>query len=419
MKILMVTNTYAPHVGGVARSVASFSEEYRRRGHQVLVVAPKFRGSAGVEVDVVRSGAIKNFNGSEFSVVLPPRLRLTVAMDAFAPDVVHSHHPFLLGTTAARLARSRAVPLVFTHHTLYERYTHYVPGDSDAMRRLAVRVATRYANRCDAVFAPSESLLSILRQRGVTTPATVVPTGICLEDFATGDRAAFRRRHDLPQDAIVAGHVGRLAEEKNLAFLARALAAFLAATPRAYALVVGDGPSREEMRSLLMAAGVAERVRFAGTLSAAALVDAYHAIDVFAFSSLSETQGMVLAEAMASGVPVVALDAPNVREIVCDNVNGRLVDTSDERHFADALSWIANLPPVARDCMTKAARDAAQPFSLQRSTDLSLATYAKLIAEKAPRVFGTATNYRRRFAAHAFSRKYPANPATARLRELP
>lgn len=214
MNILILTNTFTPHVGGVARSVAAFAEEYRKRGHRVLIVAPEFPGMPREEVDVVRVAAIRNFNASDFSVALPPLAGLGERLDDFRPDIVHSQHPFLLGMTALRIARYRQLPLVFTHHTLYEQYTHYVPADSPAMKRFAIDLATRYANLCDHVFAPSESIRKLLLKRGVTRPVTVVPTGVCPEHFAQGDGAGVRERMGIPASAFVVGHLGRLAPER-------------------------------------------------------------------------------------------------------------------------------------------------------------------------------------------------------------
>jgi glycosyltransferase involved in cell wall biosynthesis len=380
MNVLMVTNTFAPHVGGVAHSVANFAEEYRRRGHRVLVVAPMFNGAARQEADVIRIGALQNFNGTDFSVVFPPRMVLARTVDAFRPDVIHSHHPFLLGATAARLARSRRLPLVFTHHTLYERYTHYLPGDSAVLRRFAVRLSTRYANRSTGVFAPSRSVVEILRKRQVTAPILVVPTGVRIADFLRGNGIGVRSALGIPDDAVVVGHVGRLAEEKNLGFLTRATAAFLSSVPRAYSLIVGEGPSRDAMRTAFRIARVDDRVRFAGTLRSSHLVDAYHAMDVFAFASVSETQGLVLAEAMASGVPVVALDAPGSREIVQDGVNGRLLRTAGEAAFAHALAWVATQSARKAESLRAAARATANSFSLELMADRALTAYQGLVA---------------------------------------
>ncbi len=384
MNIVMMTNTYLPIVGGVAHSVATFAEDYRARGHRVLVVAPQTGNEPPDEVDVVRVPAIQHFNGSDFAAPLPAPGRLTEALDAFRPDLVHAHHPYLLGMTALRVARSRELPLVFTHHTRYELYTHYVPADSPAFRRFVIELATRYANLCDEVFAPSESIAHLLRERGVRSPIEVVPTGVDVPALAQGDGAAFRARLGIPPDAFVVGHLGRLAPEKNLEFLTEAVACFLRQNPRAVFLLVGLGPSEPAVRRILTAAGVLDRFHHAGVLRGRAVADAYHAMDVFAFASRSETQGMVLAEAMAAGVPVVGLDAPGVREVVRDRVNGRLLVEQTVNAFCGALHWLAGLPAEARARLHEGARATAREFSRDRCAERALAAYQRLRAAHRP-----------------------------------
>ncbi len=381
MNILIVTNTFTPHVGGVARSVEAFTAEYRRRGHRVLVLAPEFPDMEEDATDVIRIPAIQNFNASDFSVVLPLHPSLSEEVDDFNPDVVHSQHPFLLGSTAVRLARHRKLPLVFTHHTLYEQYTHYVPGDSPALKRFTIELATRYANLCDQVFAPSESIRDIIRERGVEKPIEVVPTGVQPERFARGDRTFFRAAHDIPDDAFVVGHLGRLAPEKNLEFLARAVLRFLADHRDAMFLVVGAGPSENAIRKLFSEAGLADRLRIAGVLEKQALANALHAMDVFAFASHSETQGMVLTEAMAAGLPVIALDASGVREVVRDRNNGRLLRDETPQSFAAALQWAQALAPEHFEELKRGALATAHDFSLSRSADSALACYESLVSE--------------------------------------
>lgn len=375
MNILIVTNTFAPHVGGVARSVEAFTEAYRALGHQVLVVAPAFPGMAPDEVDVLRVPAIQEFNASDFSVVLPVHPPLSEALDAFQPDIVHSQHPFLLGSTAVRIARSRGLPLIFTHHTLYEQYTHYVPGDSPALKRFTIELATCYANLCDHVFAPSESIRTLLLERGVNTPVEAIPTGVRLERFACGDGEAFRRDQGIPQDAFVVGHMGRLAPEKNLEFLTRAVARFAGEAPDAHFLVVGDGPSRQAIMRLFAREGLDTRLHFAGVLEGRPLADALHAMDVFAFASKSETQGMVLTEAMAAGLPVIALDACGVREVVQDRRNGRLLREETPATLASALQWTAALGEHAFRELGQAALATAENFSMPVSARKALACY--------------------------------------------
>ncbi len=378
MNILILTNTYTPHVGGVARSVAAFAAEYRRRGHRVLIVAPEFPDMPGHETDVIRVPAIQKFNASDFSVALPLAAQMNDAIDAFQPDIVHAQHPFLLGMTAVRIARRRELPLVFTHHTLYEQYTHYVPGDSPTMKRFAIELGTRYANLSDQVFAPSESIRALLLERGVDTPIAVVPTGVHLESFASGDGAAVRRQLGIAAEAFVVGHLGRLAPEKNLEFLTRAVAEVVAGDARTHFLVIGTGPSEKTIRERFARAGLSTRLHILGLLQGRQLADALHAMDVFAFASLSETQGMVLTEAMAAGLPVVALDAPGAREVVDDGSNGRLLRAAAPAAFAAGLRWVAAQGPDVRSALRQAALDTAAAFSMPRCADRALACYAAL-----------------------------------------
>ncbi len=379
MRILMVTNTFAPHVGGVARSVTAFTHEYRRRRHDVLVIAPEFSGAPAQEEGVLRVRALQNFNGSDFSVVLKPTGRLRRVVETFAPDLIHSHHPFLLGSTALRLARSLRVPLAFTHHTMYERYTHYVPGDSPALKRFVERLSTNYANLCAHVFAPSASTSTTLRERQVDVPIEVLPTGVRLGDYDCGNGAGLRSALGVPDKAFVVGYVGRLAEEKNLPFLARAFVRFLQQQPQACALIVGDGALRNGLQQAFGEAGLQERVRFTGMLQGALLVSAYKAMDVFAFASQTETQGMVLVEAMAAGVPVVALDASGAREVVVDGTNGRLLVAADENAFCDGIQSVrANIPTLRPGALRT-----AQDWALERCADRALARYEQLLAQPA------------------------------------
>jgi glycosyltransferase involved in cell wall biosynthesis len=385
MRIVMFTNTYLPHVGGVARSVSTYEEEFRRRGHDVRIVAPEFEGAQDSSESVLRMPAIQNFNGSDFSVRIPQPGMLADFVDSIRPDLLHTHHPFLLGDAALRLAWSRRLPLVFTYHTMYEQYTHYVPLDSDAIKRFVIQMSTEYCNLCDHVIAPSESVAKVLADRGVAVPISSIPTGINLELYGSGNGQAFRQKFGIDPRAIVVGHVGRLAAEKNLDYLAEGVGHFLAMQTDALFLIVGQGDAADSMRRILDGHAKPHRVIAAGQQTGHDLADAYAAMDVFAFSSKSETQGMVLAEAMAAGVPAVALDAPGAREIVNDS-NGRLLN-------ADATpdDFAAALVEMTRDAarleqLRAQARRTAREFSLETCADRLLRVYEELVRKSSPRL---------------------------------
>lgn len=381
MKILMLTNTYVPVVSGVTKSVLAFEEQYRQRGHEVLVIAPQFDDTVEAEPAVIRLPAIQHFNGSEFAVPMPAPMWVSTVVEEFQPDIVHAHHPFFLGNTAMRLARARNLPLVFTHHTMYDQYTHYTGSDSAAASRFVGSLAAGYANLCDAVIAPSQSVADLLRQRGVEARIEVIPTGVDVDRFTHGDGAAFRRQHNIPADAFVIGYVGRLAQEKNLHMLAEQVAHFLEQEPRAFFLVVGSGPAEAEIRDALQPASVSDRWRLAGVLSGQELINAYHALDVFAFASQSETQGMVVTEAMAAGVPVVALDGPGVRDVVRDRMNGRLIPLEKVDAFPQALRWVAARTAEQQAQLASAVRRTAEKFSLARTAERALALYEALLKD--------------------------------------
>lgn len=375
----MLTNTYLPQVGGVARSVQLFSDQLRRRGHCVLIAAPEYKNASNSEDDVVRIPSIRNFNDSDFSMALPVTGLLTEPLDVFHPDVVHSHHPYLLGMTAVRIARYREIPLVFTHHTLYEHYTHYVSAGSKRLKRFVLELSTRYANLCNQVIAPSESLAEIILGRGVKSPIAVVSTGVEANRASASDAAAFRRDVGIPPEAFVVGYVGRLALEKNLKFLAESVAAFLKREPDGHFFAAGEGPSLHEIKDVFAAQDLSKRLRLSGELLGDKLAAAYRAMDVFAFASKSETQGMVLTEALAASVPIVALNATGVRDVVVDGQNGRLLNEETVEAFSAALLWTLRLGPTERNKLRQNALNTAERFSLSNSVNKIENIYKSLL----------------------------------------
>ena len=382
MNICMFTNTYLPHVGGVARSVATFAEDLCRLGHRVLVIAPTFpedTDSVGEQYEVLRLPAIQNFNGSDFSVRVPHPFVINDKIDQFAPDVIHSHHPYLLGDAAIRAARTRDLPLVFTHHTLYEKYTHYVPLDSETLRHFVIELSTEYANHCTKVVAPSLSVARLLRKRGVKTVIEEIPTGVDIQFFSKGRGEKIRQAYGIPQDALVIGHLGRLAPEKNLTYLAESVALFLESNRQALFVVAGSGPSKTEIQRIFADRFLSEQLLLLGIVKGQNLADVYKAMDLFVFSSKSETQGMVLTEAMAASTPVIALDASGTREVVEDGRNGRLLaETASPQSFAQAIRSFTEDATRAEEWQNEALKTANR-FSRETSAERLVQLYQSIL----------------------------------------
>ncbi|MBD3296026.1 MAG: glycosyltransferase [Candidatus Omnitrophica bacterium] len=379
MNILMMSNTYTPIVGGIEKSIMSFARELRKRSHRVIIVAPEFKGQPEDEEDVIRVPAIQNFNGTDFSVELPLHGRVSAFVKNVGIDIVHSHHPFLVGDTAVRFAAQYGVPLVFTYHTMYELNTHYVPGDSQLLKDFAVELVVGYCNLADHVLAPSQSVKKLILGRGVKTPVTELPTGLYPEKYSSGSGRKIRQKAGVPEDVFLAGYVGRVAEEKNMDFLCEALERFLRERKDAHFLLVGGGDMLEPVKERFREKGWGDRVHASGFLKEQDLTDAYHAMDILVFASKSETQGLVLAEAMAAGAPVVALDAPGTREVVKSGRNGTLIHEEDKDVFARALMDIMDMDISGRKDLAAGARRTAAEFSMEKSVKRLLDVYEGLV----------------------------------------
>ena len=378
MKILMMTNTYAPMVGGIEESIRSFTAKFEELGHEVMIVAPECEGTPPDEVGVIRLRAIQNFNHSDFSIALPMSGLLPELMKTFTPDIIHCHHPFWMGDIALRLSSQFRIPLVFTYHTMFEQHMHYLPVQNEGTKRFIIDLFTGYANLSNQVIVPSESVRAILLERGVKTPMEVIPTGVDLQEFSKGDGNVIRKRLGIPLNAVVIGSIGRLALEKNLEFLSRSVAAYLKKEPKVHFLVGGDGPLKDQIKKIFEEQGARKRLHLAGVLKGQDLVDCYHAMNIFAFASLSETQGIVLVEAMAAGVPVVAVDAPGVREVVKDGYNGRLIFQENQNHFLEALAWCLKQPASEFERMRKNAQATTKEFAVDLCASRMLKIYQEV-----------------------------------------
>lgn len=384
MHILMMSNTYTPLVGGIEASLDLFHRQLRKMGHKVVIVAPGFKGIPEKEEDVVRIPAISHFLGSDFSLNLPVTGLLSNFIKEFKPDIVHSHHPFLVGDLALRISRQHQIPLVFTHHIMLDQYIDFFKIKGELFKRFVVELSTGYANLADCVIVPSSAAHGLLRKTGVTSPLHIVPTGVDAGYFAQGHGADFRQKWGIPLDAFVVGHLGRLTPEKNPEFLARAAVDFLKTANRACCLIVGTGPSAQTLKTIFQENNLEDRFYGTGLLHERELVDAYHAMDVFMFASHTETQGLVLLESLAAGTPVVALDVPPLREYVQDYRNGRLVPADDREQFAEGLSWFMNLPQDKFREMKRYAQETVGEFTIEKSARKLLDIYTQLIRDYAP-----------------------------------
>lgn len=360
MRLGIFTNNYLPLLGGVSTAVETIRRFVEAQGHEVYVFAPRYDGHRELDPRVIRYPSVPALTHPEFALPVPFSPRIAARIRELDLDLIHAQHPFLLGRTARRVARRLGRPLVFTYHTHYEKYAHYVPLRRSVVERTAVAWSTAFANQADLVIAPSRAVRAMLAERGVTRPIAVVPTGVEVARYAPGDRTATRRALGLPIAGPLLLYLGRLDREKNVGFLLEAFRRVAARRGDARLLLVGRGSHEKALRRL--ARGL-ERVHFVGGVSREAAVRYYQAADLFVFASTTETQGLVVTEAMAAGLPVVAVRAPGVDEAVREGETGRLVP-EEPTAFAGAVEAL-----LADEARRRAFGDRAREVARERAAD--------------------------------------------------
>ena len=338
MRILMLSDVYFPRINGVSTSIQTFRRDLGAMGHTVDLIAPEYPARSGLaEPGIERIPSRFLFFDPEDRMMSGRAIRRKLPELAEASyDLVHIQTPFIAHYTGLHVARGLDVPVVETYHTHFEEYLyHYLPWLPAKWLRAGARHFTRsQCNQVDAVVVPSTPVLEALQGYRVEKPIHVIPTGLDLECFEGGDGVRFRQQQGIAPERPVLVHVGRVAHEKNIDFLLHVVQRIRRDIPDILLMIVGEGPARGHLERLSHRLGLDDHVLFLGYLDREReLLDCYRAGDVFAFASRTETQGLVLLESMAVGVPVVALAEMGTRDILAP-LRGALVAEHDIEDFA-------------------------------------------------------------------------------------
>lgn len=380
MKIGLFTDAYLPEITGVTTVVRTLRDELERRGHETFVYAPRYSGPCDDERNVFRfrSGPVFGYRTARMALPYSRRAARSFA----ALDLAHSHTPFSLAYVAFSAAYRCRLPHVHTYHTYLSHYRHYIPRPLRPSVRSAERYSAILCNRCSSVTVPTQSIYDELRRFGVRRPIRVLPFGPDLRDYEEGAVWDPRTALSIPGDAPLFLYAGRIASEKNLLFLLESFVQIRETLSGAVMAFAGDGPLRGELEACAAQSGVAESVRFAGFLDRKRLIDLYRAADAFLFASKTETQGLVIVEAMAAGTPAVAVQAMGVRDVVADGVNGFLVSEDARRLAEQAVRVVSDRELAAR--LSEGALATAQRTSLDCGVRGLIDVYEESLAAHAP-----------------------------------
>jgi glycosyltransferase involved in cell wall biosynthesis len=366
MRIGFFTDGYIPSIDGLVTSMLSFKKEFHKLGHSVLTVAPSYPNYVDKEEDIIRIPSI--------SAPFPPGYRIAyTGLSKILPkldklDIIHAQSPFSVGWLAYRVSKKLKLPLVMTYHTLYPEYiTCYIPRFKKILRYFTTLQNRFYCNKCDLVISPSPQMKEKLISYGVKTRIEVLPTGLDLDLLQGGNGDEFRKKYNIPSFKKILLFMGRLGREKNVKFLIDCIPEIIKVLPNILLIISGEGVALDELKAQVNELKINDYVMFLGFLDKTDWVNCYNAADLFVFSSLTETQGLVLLEAMATGTPVVAVGALGVLDVL-KGEKGGLLSSLDKKEFSQKVIIMLT---------DKELYERKKKEALERAQEISSTTMAK------------------------------------------
>lgn len=393
MRIAMMTNNYKPVVGGVPIAIERLAGGLRERGHEVYIFAPEYEGYQEEEPFVIRYRAFHKKAGGYVPLMKPVDFRMEKAFRELKFDIIHVHHPVLIGQRAQYLGKKYDVPVVFTYHTRYEQYLHYwkpykwlkerngnLEGKLVDMieNQLVLAVIRKFTEKCSLVFAPTNQIQTIIKEREWDANITVMPTGLPESAYEGGFAKEEIRKNYARGKKYLMCTVARLSAEKNLIFLLQALVELKKKMGDCFQLlIIGDGPQKQELQELADTLKIEENVSFLGTVPNEQIASFHSACDAFLFTSKSETQGIVLLEAMAGASPVIAVEATGVCDVVRNGQNGFMTSESEEE-FAELTRKVLEDKSL-HHILSQGARETANRYKNSAIAGVAEGNYQRVV----------------------------------------
>ena len=387
MKILLISDVYFPRVNGVSTSIRTFTEQLQSLGHTVHLIAPKYgvktHGLMTDEAWITRVPARSIYFDPEDQLMkFGEILKLLPTLKSQQFDLIHIHTPFIAHYAGLKLGKLLQIPVAETYHTFFEDYLHhYLPWIPRKFAKgLARFISKKQCNQVDAIVAPSKPMLDVLRTYGINTQAKVIATGLQAHSFADADSEAFRQQYGIDLKRPMLLYVGRVAFEKNIHFLLKMVKLLSEVMPEVLFVITGEGPAEASLHAAVSALGIKNNVQFIGYLNRENELNAcYKAADIFIFASKSETQGLVLLEAMAQGTPVVAIAELGTASILIEG-EGAMIAPEDEAVFMQKVrSLLVN--PVHCQYLGERAKSYAQNnWSAAKQAERMMLFYCDLMS---------------------------------------
>ncbi|MEA2097989.1 MAG: glycosyltransferase family 4 protein [Patescibacteria group bacterium] len=381
MKIGMFINYYTPSKGGIETSVTNLSVGLKEAGHEVFIFAPKYPNYEDKDKNIFRYKSLCFNYGGYFYVIPSPFFSgVQEIIEKLDLDIIHSHQPYSLGDEALKFSKKLNIPLVFTYHIKYEEYSHYIPLVPKGISKKYIRkITTKYSNQCDSIITPSTAIKKLLIDHKIKASMSIIPSGINIDNFQKniGQEGEIREKYNIKPDDILLITACRLTKEKNLKFLVKSFAKIKQGYGDIKFMIVGDGAVRKDLEKMAKDYGIENSIIFTGLVDRTEIVGLYQASDIFVFASLTETQGLVAVEAMATGNPVVAVKASGIEDIVKNGEDGFLTPELEEE-FSKSVLKIVNDKNL-REKMSANAKINSERFSIEPWVEKVVKLYESLI----------------------------------------
>jgi len=385
MRIAFFTNCYKPLVNGVVTSISSLKEAYERKGHDVYIFAPRVEDYVDQEKNVFRYRSVNLTSKVKYPLPIPLSFKVKKIITEFNPDIVHFHHPFLLSSPAIMYGKKLGIPKILTLHTQYEQYAYYVSPVPERITQEAIKmIISNLAYKTDCITTPSDSMKKIMENYGIKNRIEVIPNAIHLISFKEDDeskRTEIKKKYNLKEDDKIILFVGRIAREKSIDKIIEALAIIKRkGISKVKLLIVGRGPAMDELKQLIQSLGIEEEVIFTGAVSNEEIQHYYKMAYLFTITSTSESFGIVIIEALASGIPVLAVRAPGAVDILTDEVDGLLTENNVEQ-FANALEKLIREPEL-REKLSHEALKTSKKYNIDIISEKMINLYQEVIEIK-------------------------------------
>ncbi|MCD4783464.1 MAG: glycosyltransferase [Candidatus Eremiobacteraeota bacterium] len=379
MNIGIFTNAYKPIISGVVNSIDLIKSGLEARGHRVFIFAPRYKGYHDKEKDVHRFFSVNLTNRVDFPVAIPYSFRLFKLIPNLKLDIIHTHHPFILGEVGVNFAKKLKIPLVYTFHTQFEQYSHYIPFNQDIVRKVTRFSVIKYAQKCNLIICPSTTILSLLDNYGITSPIEMIPNAIDISAFDHPDAEPVRKKYGLTQKDKLLIYVGRIGLEKNLGFMLKAFKKARERVPNVKLMIVGEGAELDSLKDLAVNLKIDDDVIFPGRVEYSDIPSYYGAGYAFIMTSTTEVKPLALLEAMASGLPVVAISAAGSSDTITPDFDGLLTD-HDMDNYVNALLKLLEDKDY-RDKLSSGAKTTSKKYSMLQTSERLEKLFMRVIEE--------------------------------------